>query len=111
MAEEVPCGLEGGARPSALSDPVGLQLRRDLGSAADYCATPTLCHMNYRGFAIPVKAGSSTARSPLAGAERLDQERNGFDSDTAHVLQNLVDSHDTQRVASAIRNRHINRSP
>ena len=77
------------------------------GSAADYLRnTDFIAAMNYRGFAIPVKGwlidGKITASE---FAERLDQERNSYDSDTAYVLQNLVDSHDTQRVASAIRNR------
>jgi len=63
--------------------------------------------MNYRGFAIPVKgwliAGKITASH---FAWYLDQERTSHAGDTAYILQNLVDSHDTQRVASAIVNRN-----
>jgi glycosidase len=77
------------------------------GSAGQYLAdTDFTSAMNYRGFAIPVKGwlidGKITASE---FAERLDQERNSHDGDTPYVLQNLVDSHDTQRVASAITNR------
>jgi glycosidase len=77
------------------------------GSAGQYLAdTDFTSAMNYRGFAIPVKGwlidGKITASE---FAERLDQERNSYDGDTPYVLQNLVDSHDTQRVASAITNR------
>jgi glycosidase len=77
------------------------------GSAGDYLRnTHFSAAMNYRGFAIPVKGwlidGNITATQ---FAERLRQERESHDSETAHILQNLVDSHDTQRVASAIVNR------
>jgi len=62
--------------------------------------------MNYRGFAIPVKGwlidGKITASE---FSQRLGQERNSYDDDTAYMMQNLVDSHDTQRAASAIANR------
>lgn len=77
------------------------------GSAADYlCDTDFNAAMNYRGFAIPVKGWLIDGKIAASEfAERLDQERNSHDGDTAYVLQNLVDSHDTQRVASAIRNR------
>lgn len=77
------------------------------GSAGQYLRdTGFIAAMNYRGFAIPVKGwlidGKITASE---FADRLKQERDSYDGDTAYVLQNLVDSHDTQRVASAIANR------
>tara|TARA_B100001971_G_scaffold192337_1_gene196539 strand:- start:6626 stop:8350 length:1725 start_codon:yes stop_codon:yes gene_type:complete len=76
------------------------------GSAANYLKdTHFASAMNYRGFAIPVKGwlidGKITASEFAA---RLNQERNSH-GDSAYILQNLVDSHDTQRVASAIANR------
>ena len=77
------------------------------GSAGQYLMdTDFTSSMNYRGFAIPVKGwlidGKITASE---FSERLGQERNSYDDDTAYMMQNLVDSHDTQRVASAIANR------
>ena len=77
------------------------------GSAANYLRdTDFIAAMNYRGFAIPIKGWLIDGKIAASEfAERLDQERNSYDGDTAYVLQNLVDSHDTQRVASAIRNR------
>ncbi|MEN8661374.1 MAG: hypothetical protein ABF330_02670 [Lentimonas sp.] len=63
--------------------------------------------MNYRGFAIPVKGWLIDERISASEFEqRLDNERNSHGGDTAYLLQNLVDSHDTQRVASAIANRN-----
>ena len=62
--------------------------------------------MNYRGFAIPVKGWLIDAKiSPSAFAHKLDSERQARSHDAALILQNLIDSHDTQRVASAIVNR------
>jgi glycosidase len=77
------------------------------GSAGQYLKdTDFISAMNYRGFAIPVKGwlidGKITASE---FSECLDQERNSNHGDTANLMQNLVDSHDTQRVASAIANR------
>jgi len=78
------------------------------GPSADYLErTHFSSAMNYRGFAIPVKGwlidGSITASD---FAERLQAERDARSQEAALILQNLVDSHDTQRVASAIRNRN-----
>jgi glycosidase len=77
-------------------------------SAGQYLRdTHFIAAMNYRGFAIPVKGWLIDGKiSASEFAERLNQERNSYDDDTAHILQNLVDSHDTQRVASAIANRN-----
>lgn len=77
------------------------------GSADDYLdATHFSSAMNYRGFAIPVKGWLIDGRiSASQFSERLDSERKSHGT-RAHVLQNLVDSHDTQRVASAIANRN-----
>ena len=62
--------------------------------------------MNYRGFAIPVKGWLiDGAITPSAFAERLAAEREARGEAAAGILQNLVDSHDTQRVATAIANR------
>lgn len=77
------------------------------GSSADYLErTHFSSAMNYRGFAIPIKGwlidGSIT---PSEFVARLDAERTARSPAAAAILQNLVDSHDTQRVASAIVNR------
>lgn len=62
--------------------------------------------MNYRGFAIPVKGWLVDARIPVSRfVERLEKERSSHPQKAALALQNLVDSHDTQRIASAIANR------
>lgn len=76
------------------------------GSAAQYLNdTDFGSAMNYRGFAIPVKGWLIDAKMTASEfAARLDQERNSH-GERAYLLQNLVDSHDTQRVASAIANR------
>jgi glycosidase len=77
------------------------------GSAADYLKeTHFGSAMNYRGFAIPVKGWLIDGKiSASEFAQRLLQERQSHPSETQYILQNLVDSHDTQRVASAIANR------
>ena len=78
------------------------------GSAGQYLQdTGFSSAMNYRGFAIPVKGWLIDGRSSADEfADRLNQERNSHPNDTAYALQNLIDSHDTQRVASAIANRN-----
>jgi len=67
--------------------------------------------MNYDGFAVPVKGWLIDGRiGPTEFAKRLQDARQSQDPATAHVLQNLVDSHDTQRLGSAIANRNTFRS-
>ncbi len=62
--------------------------------------------MNYQGFAIPVKGWLVDRNiSTSEFCRRLMQGLKGHDFNTALIMQNLVDSHDTQRIASAIRNR------
>lgn len=62
--------------------------------------------MNYHGFAIPIKGWLVDGKiSSGEFAQRLTQAIQAHPSRTALALQNLVDSHDTQRIASAIANR------
>jgi glycosidase len=62
--------------------------------------------MNYHGFAVPVKGWLIDARiSAGEFAKRLGQGRENRTLSQMLVQQNLVDSHDTQRLASAIKNR------
>ncbi|MDP5079833.1 MAG: glycoside hydrolase family 13 protein [Opitutales bacterium] len=77
------------------------------GSASQYLQdTDFSSAMNYRGFAIPVKGWLIDGKTSASDfAYRLETERSSHSGETAHVLQNLIDSHDTQRVASAIANR------
>lgn len=77
------------------------------GSAGNYLRDSHFgAAMNYRGFAIPLKGWLIDGRIPASEfAGRINQERESHDGSTAYILQNLVDSHDTQRVASAIVNR------
>ena len=62
--------------------------------------------MNYWGFAFPVKAFLiDGAITPSAFAQRLHNRRVAYDTTRALALQNLIDSHDTPRLASMIVNR------
>lgn len=61
--------------------------------------------MNYNAFAIPVKGFLIDNSIPASKfAELLDERRTQFPLSTAAVMQNLVDSHDTDRLASMIVN-------
>ncbi len=61
--------------------------------------------MNYHGFAFPVKGFLiDEVLSPTGAAGELDQRRNGFSRPVQYALQSLVDSHDTDRLASMIVN-------
>ncbi|MEO0529432.1 MAG: glycoside hydrolase family 13 protein [Planctomycetota bacterium] len=61
--------------------------------------------MNYHGFALPVKAfvidGAITATE---FAKLLAERAKAYPEPYRHVVQNLIDSHDTERVASMIVN-------
>lgn len=58
--------------------------------------------MNYEGFAMPVKGWLfDTALAPSSFAAWLDRTRAPWPEDAARRLQNLLDSHDTPRAASA----------
>ncbi len=62
--------------------------------------------MNYFAFALPVKGYLiDNAIRPSEFAAMLDARRTAFDSTRQHAVQNLVDSHDTPRVATMIVNR------
>ncbi len=78
------------------------------GSAAHYLErTHFSAAMNYRGFAIPIKGWLIDGRISVDEfVGRLNAERESQSDETAYIMQNLVDSHDTQRVASAIANRN-----
>ena len=61
--------------------------------------------MNYFGFAMPTKGWLiDNHLRPSKFAQLLDQRRNGVPQPDAYVMQNLVDSHDTDRLASMIVN-------
>ncbi len=62
--------------------------------------------MNYYGFAFPVKGFLiDEAMPPSVFAEMLDARRAAYPDSLAYRLQNLIDSHDTDRLASMIVNR------
>ena len=64
--------------------------------------------MNYYAFAFPVKAFLIDNNIPASKfAEMLETRRKLYPPSTAAVMQNLIDSHDTDRVASMIVNRKI----
>lgn len=61
--------------------------------------------MNYHAFALPVKAFLiDNAVSASAFVELLETRRTAYDADVQPALQNLLDSHDTPRLASMIVN-------
>jgi glycosidase len=61
--------------------------------------------MNYHGFAFPVKGFLIDKVLPPSGfARELDARRNGHSRPVQYAVQNLVDSHDTDRIASMIVN-------
>jgi glycosidase len=61
--------------------------------------------MNYHGFAVPVKGFLIDQVLPPSGAaHELDARRNVYPPAVQYVLQNLMDSHDTDRLASMIAN-------
>jgi cyclomaltodextrinase / maltogenic alpha-amylase / neopullulanase len=61
--------------------------------------------MNYHGFSFPVKGFLVDEVLPPSGAAReLDARRRGFPRPVQYALQNLMDSHDTDRLASMIVN-------
>jgi len=61
--------------------------------------------MNYHGFAFPVK-GFLVDRTaePSTFAEMMNERREEYPETVQYALQNLVDSHDTDRIASMIVN-------
>lgn len=61
--------------------------------------------MNYYGFAMPVK-GFLVDRvvPPSKFSQLLDERRNALPPSVAYAMQNLMDSHDTDRLASMIVN-------
>lgn len=61
--------------------------------------------MNYHGFAFPVKGFLIDEVLPPSGfARELDTRRNGHSRPVQYAVQNLMDSHDTDRLASMIVN-------
>jgi glycosidase len=61
--------------------------------------------MNYHGFAFPVKGFLIDEVLPPSGfARELDARRSGHSLPVQYAVQNLMDSHDTDRLASMIVN-------
>lgn len=61
--------------------------------------------MNYHGFALPVKGYVIDGDlSPTAFARLMADRANAYAEPQRHAVQNLIDSHDTERVASMIVN-------
>jgi glycosidase len=61
--------------------------------------------MNYHGFAFPVKGFLiDEALAPSGAVLQLNERRNDYPRATQYALQNLMDSHDTDRLASMIIN-------
>lgn len=61
--------------------------------------------MNYHGFSFPVKGFLIDEVLPPSGAAlELNERRNGHSLPVQYALQNLMDSHDTDRLASIVVN-------
>ena len=61
--------------------------------------------MNYFGFSFPVKGYLiDQTLAPSGAAKSFDERRRGFPLANQYALQNLMDSHDTDRLASMIVN-------
>jgi glycosidase len=61
--------------------------------------------MNYEGFAFPVKGFLVDNNVPPSKfGQLMEERRKQFPAATAAVMQNMIDSHDTDRVASMIVN-------
>lgn len=61
--------------------------------------------MNYYAFSFPVKGFLiDKTLAPSGAARLLDERRQAFPAATQYALQNLMDSHDTDRLASMIVN-------
>lgn len=70
--------------------------------------------MNYHGFAFPTKGFLiDNAMQPSVFVDTLNARRSSYEPRTQHALQNVIDSHDTDRLASMIVNagRHPYMSP
>ena len=86
-----------GLNPSAYTVTEIWKDAHDVTLAGGFDAT-----MNYEGFAMPVKGWLfDTAITPTEFAAWLDRTRATWPARTALRLQNLLDSHDTPRAASA----------
>jgi glycosidase len=73
---------------------------RQLREEGQFTAT-----MNYHGFAVPVKGFLiDQVLPPRGAAHELEARRNVYPRSVQYVLQNLLDSHDTDRLASMIVN-------
>ena len=108
VAEEVPDGFwrEWNALVKEIN-PEAYTTAEIWGPSADYLRrTGFDAAMNYAGFAIPVKGWLVDGQVGAAEfADRMEARMNERGFPRALALQNLVDSHDTQRIASAIANR------
>ncbi|MDX2080433.1 MAG: glycoside hydrolase family 13 protein [Terrimicrobiaceae bacterium] len=68
--------------------------------------------MNYYGFALPVTGFFIDENLPASRfSAMLDERRNALPKPIAYAMQNMVDSHDTDRMASMIVNGHNHGNP
>ncbi len=68
--------------------------------------------MNYYGFALPVTGFLVDGNVPATKfSQMLDERRKALPGEIAYGMQNLMDSHDTDRIASMIVNAENNGNP
>ncbi len=86
--------------PQAYTSAETWKTPKALVTAGGFSAT-----MNYFGFAIPIKGWlADNHLTPTRFARQIDARRDALPVASAYAMQNLVDSHDTDRLASMIVN-------
>ena len=87
-------------------NPEAITVAEHWGDAAEYLADAGFTGvMNYSGFALPVKGFViDGVLRPSEFARLLIERANTYGDAQRHALWNLIDSHDTERVASMIVN-------
>ncbi|QDV73164.1 glycoside hydrolase family 13 protein [Botrimarina mediterranea] len=107
VAEDVPIGFwrEWNAEVRRLN-PEAITVAEHWGDAAGFLADAGFTGvMNYQGFALPVKGFViDDELQPSEFASLLIERANTYGDAQRHALWNLIDSHDTERVASMIVN-------
>lgn len=109
VAEEVPDAFWRDWNKLVFSiNPQSITIPEVWTDAADYLKrTGFSSAMNYYAFAMPVKAFLiDNSVTPSGFGELLNQRRDQFPANVQLALWNLVDSHDTDRIAQMIVNRN-----
>ncbi|WP_040605729.1 glycoside hydrolase family 13 protein [Salisaeta longa] len=108
VAPEVPAGFwrDWNAHVRSIN-PAAYTVAEDWAAASGFLAEGGFsATMNYHGFAYPVKGFLiDNAIGPTAFVEQLAARRTAYTKARRYALLNLIDSHDTPRLASMVANR------